>query len=85
MGYQKGIKVITSKKIKCLSNSIVEEIVEEIGKALIKGINMTILSWFRYEDVFLGMGAIIFGAIVTYFIINKVMEEKNKYIYDDLE
>ena len=33
-----------------------------------------------------GMGAIIVGAIVAYFIINKVMEEKKeKTRWDDLE
>ena len=35
---------------------------------------------------FLGMGAIIFGAIVAYFIINKVMEDKKEPTrFDDLE
>ena len=34
----------------------------------------------------LGMGAMIVGAIVAYFIINKVMEEKKeKTRWDDLE
>ena len=33
-----------------------------------------------------GMGAIIVGAIVAYFIINKVMEDKKEKIrWDDLE
>ena len=35
---------------------------------------------------FLGMVAIIFGAIVAYFIINKVMEDKKEPTrFDDLE
>ena len=33
-----------------------------------------------------GMGALIFGAIVAYFIINKVMEEKKEPTrFEDLE
>ena len=33
-----------------------------------------------------GMGALIFGAIVAYFIINKVLEEKKDPVrFDDLE
>ena len=38
------------------------------------------------EMFFLGMGAIIFSAIVAYFIINKVMEDKKEPTrFDDLE
>ena len=33
-----------------------------------------------------GMSALIFGAIIAYFIINKVLEEKNEpRRFDDLE
>ena len=35
---------------------------------------------------FFGMGALIVGAIIAYFIINKVMERKDKpKRFDDLE
>ena len=32
---------------------------------------------------FFGMGAFIVGAIIAYFIINKVMDEKEKKKWDD--
>ena len=45
------------------------------------------MSFFHGLGMFLfGMGETIFGAIVAYFIINKVMEEKKeKTRWDDLE
>ncbi len=45
------------------------------------------MSFFHGLGMFIfGMGAMIVGAIVAYFIINKVMEEKKeKTRWDDLE
>ena len=45
------------------------------------------MSFYHGLGMFLfGMGAIIVGAIVAYFIINKVMEDKKeKTRWDDLE